>query len=225
MSNQVFRHAIVVSVCKDQASLDVQRSGRVILAPEVQTPVRLHLHPTLFFFLFHPLLKLLSIFYCWLSIYLSVHLSHSLSLSQLVSHILFYLWTVRSLIKAVSRMGGDTTDQDSAGYGWKATKPCNQTSCVVRLDVGVCGLFLCWCDCEFVCCCFFIFLLHFPDPVLASFCLIAPLMFCVAPRAWRVPNLLLFGVFVKPQTRQMAVKSLRWFSAFIFRNLIKIARR
>lgn len=54
--SQVCRHARcdkpdpnppeLFSVCKGQASLVVQRTGRVILAPDIQTPVCLHLYPT-----------------------------------------------------------------------------------------------------------------------------------------------------------------------------------
>lgn len=43
-------------------------------------------------------------------------------------------------------MGGDTTEQGSAGDGWKATKACNRTSCVERLDGGA---WWCWWDCMF----------------------------------------------------------------------------
>lgn len=75
-------------------------------------------------------------------IYLCLYLTHSLS--QLVSQILFYLWAVRSLIKAVSQLGGDTAERDSVGYGWKATKACNHSSFIARL-AEACSVCSCWC--------------------------------------------------------------------------------
>lgn len=94
------------------------------------------------------------------SVCVCISLSLSLAFSQLESHVLVYLWAVRSLIKAVSLMGGDTTEWESAGYGWKATKTCNQPSCVVRLDGRACSVSFCM---LFLC---FGFLPLFPEPAL-----------------------------------------------------------
>ena len=186
-------------------------------------PSLLHLFPHLSSFLYPSTLSGNCPLLSYLSIYASVdpcsYVFLALSLSQLVSHILFYLWAVRSLIKAVSQMGGNTTEPGLCWLRLKGNKgllPDKLCGAIRWWECVVC-FFLCWCDCMF-------FQFFPPEPVLASFCLIATLMFCIPPRPWREPNLLLFCFFVKPQTRQMAVKSLRQFSEYILGSLIKITK-
>lgn len=112
-------------------------------------------------------------------------------------------------------MGGDITEQESVSSGVTATKPCNQPGCTVNLNASAQCVFVCYFQM------FDISLSSMSQCCLAPFCLLAPLMLCVPPRARCVSNLLLFCVFVLPLTRQMAVKSLQQSSLNIFLQRIE----